>query len=76
MRRNPEDDLLPHCIGCDGRHLNSETCEQFGKRLEEKNRKADETFRRIFGFPPVIRQNAGSLGTSHSAADDRPTFNK
>lgn len=37
MKRNPAEDWLPHCISCDGRHTNKETCEEFLARLRVKS---------------------------------------
>lgn len=37
MKRDPEQDLLPHCIMCDGRHNpQRQTCEDFRKERAER----------------------------------------
>lgn len=36
--KDPFRDWLPHCVICDGRHPDEETCAEFAKRLAEKNK--------------------------------------
>ena len=38
-KRDPEEDFLPHCIVCDGRHTKKQTCEEFLRELKERQEK-------------------------------------
>lgn len=53
MNKDPESDYLPHCIHCDGRHLEKELCVTNYHILADGSH-TDEPRNRGFGCQSVI----------------------